>query len=77
MLHFIHPYAGDSYGTELVKRVESDYPPFRLSDTVLYKALKFLDKEESSQDIGKKLKDADGLDACTKFVLKCKKKQLL
>jgi DNA-binding PadR family transcriptional regulator len=36
---------GDSYGTELVERVESEYPPYRLSDTVLYKALKFLEQE--------------------------------
>ncbi|UBF26343.1 PadR family transcriptional regulator [Kovacikia minuta CCNUW1] len=36
---------GDSYGTELVERVEREYPPYRLSDTVLYKALKFLEQE--------------------------------
>lgn len=35
----------DSYGTELVERVEREYPPYHLSDTVLYKALKFLEQE--------------------------------
>lgn len=37
---------GDSYGTELIQLLESDYPNYRLSDTVLYSALKFLEDEE-------------------------------
>jgi DNA-binding PadR family transcriptional regulator len=37
---------GDSYGTELIQLLESEYPTYRLSDTVLYSALKFLEDEE-------------------------------
>ncbi|NCJ08519.1 PadR family transcriptional regulator [Synechococcales cyanobacterium C] len=37
---------GASYGTALIQRVELDYPLYRLSDTVLYSALKFLEDEE-------------------------------
>jgi DNA-binding PadR family transcriptional regulator len=36
---------GDSYGTELINLLETDYPAYRLSDTVLYSALKFLEEE--------------------------------
>jgi DNA-binding PadR family transcriptional regulator len=36
----------DSYGTELIQLLESQYPSYRLSDTVLYSALKFLEEEE-------------------------------
>ncbi len=36
---------GDSYGTALIQCVESQYPAYRLSDTVLYSALKFLEDE--------------------------------
>lgn len=36
---------GDSYGTQLVQQVEQDYPNYRLSDTVLYAALRFLEDE--------------------------------
>jgi DNA-binding PadR family transcriptional regulator len=35
----------DSYGTELIQIVEDQYPPYRLSDTVLYGALRFLLRE--------------------------------
>lgn len=35
----------DSYGTELIERLEHKYFPYRLSDTVLYGALKFLEDE--------------------------------
>jgi DNA-binding PadR family transcriptional regulator len=35
----------DSYGTELIGLLESSYPNYRLSDTVLYSALKFLEDE--------------------------------
>jgi DNA-binding PadR family transcriptional regulator len=33
----------DSYGTELINLLETEYPTYRLSDTVLYSALKFLE----------------------------------
>ncbi len=36
---------GESYGTELIQLIETDYPAYRLSDTVLYSALKFLEEE--------------------------------
>lgn len=36
---------GDSYGTELIQLLETEYPSYRLSDTVLYSALKFLEEE--------------------------------
>lgn len=36
---------GDSYGTELIQLLETEYPTYRLSDTVLYSALKFLEEE--------------------------------
>jgi len=35
----------DSYGTKLIERVEREYPNYRLSDTILYTALKFLEDE--------------------------------
>jgi len=35
----------DSYGTELIQRLEQDYPIFRISDPVLYAALTFLEDE--------------------------------
>ncbi|WP_404787248.1 PadR family transcriptional regulator [Altericista sp. CCNU0014] len=37
---------GDSYGTALIQRIEQDSPLYRLSDTVLYSALKFLEDEK-------------------------------
>jgi len=37
---------GDSYGTELIGRLEQEYPSYRLSDTVLYEALSFLQEED-------------------------------
>jgi DNA-binding PadR family transcriptional regulator len=37
---------GDSYGTELMSQLEENFPTYRLSDTVLYSALIFLEKEE-------------------------------
>jgi DNA-binding PadR family transcriptional regulator len=36
---------GDSYGTALIHLVEAQHPLYRLSDTVLYSALKFLEDE--------------------------------
>lgn len=35
----------DSYGTELILLLEGEHPTYRLSDTVLYSALKFLEDE--------------------------------
>lgn len=35
----------DSYGTELIQLLENNYLAYRLSDTVLYSALKFLEDE--------------------------------
>jgi DNA-binding PadR family transcriptional regulator len=36
---------GDSYGTALIQFLETDHGLYRLSDTVLYSALKFLEDE--------------------------------
>lgn len=36
---------GESYGTELIQKLEKQYPYYRLSDTVLYDALNFLVSE--------------------------------
>jgi DNA-binding PadR family transcriptional regulator len=36
---------GDSYGTALIQLVEAEHSLYRLSDTVLYGALKFLEEE--------------------------------
>lgn len=38
---------GESYGTEMIQRLESEYPLYRLSDTVLYSALKFIEDEKA------------------------------
>lgn len=35
---------GESYGTELIELLEKRYSTYRLSDTVLYSALKFLEE---------------------------------
>lgn len=35
----------ESYGTELIRELEREYPTYQLSDTVLYAALKFLEQE--------------------------------
>jgi DNA-binding PadR family transcriptional regulator len=37
---------GDSYGTALIQGIEGEHPLYRLSDTVLYSALKFLEDED-------------------------------
>jgi DNA-binding PadR family transcriptional regulator len=46
---------GDSYGTELIQLLETEYPLYRLSDTVLYSALKFLEDEEMVTGYWKKV----------------------
>lgn len=38
---------GESYGTQLIQKLESEHPDYRLSDTVLYSALKFLEDEKA------------------------------
>ena len=45
----------DSYGTELIQLLESQHPLYRLSDTVLYSALKFLEDEEMVTGYWKKV----------------------
>jgi DNA-binding PadR family transcriptional regulator len=46
---------GDSYGSELIQRLELDYPGHRLSDTVLYAGLKFLEAEKMVTTYWKKV----------------------
>ncbi|HEY9296850.1 MAG TPA: PadR family transcriptional regulator [Phormidium sp.] len=46
---------GDSYGTELIQKLEAEYPNYRLSDTVLYSALKFLEDEGAIEGYWKKV----------------------
>lgn len=46
---------GESYGTELIQRLETEYPLYRLSDTVLYSALKFLEDEQAITGYWKKV----------------------
>lgn len=46
---------GDSYGTELIQLIEKEDSPCRLSDTVLYNALKFLEDEEMISGCWKKV----------------------
>lgn len=47
--------SGESYGTELIGRLESEYPTYRLSDTVLYSALKFLEDQAAITGYWKKV----------------------
>ncbi len=37
---------GESYPTELIHRLETEYSAYRVSDTILYSALKFLEDEK-------------------------------
>jgi DNA-binding PadR family transcriptional regulator len=46
---------GDSYGTELIQRLENEHPTYRLSDTVLYSAIKFLEDHKAINGYWKKL----------------------
>ncbi|MGB5967048.1 MAG: PadR family transcriptional regulator [Spirulinaceae cyanobacterium] len=46
---------GESYGTELIELLEKRYPTYRLSDTVLYSALKFLEEEGTITGYWKKV----------------------
>jgi DNA-binding PadR family transcriptional regulator len=45
----------DSYGTELINRLSQQYTHYRLSDTVLYGALKFLEDEKMIDGYWKKV----------------------
>jgi DNA-binding PadR family transcriptional regulator len=45
----------DSYGTELIQLLETNHPTYRLSDTILYNALKFLETEQLITDYRKKV----------------------
>lgn len=36
----------DSYGSELINKLEREHPYYRLSDTILFIVLKFLEDEE-------------------------------
>jgi DNA-binding PadR family transcriptional regulator len=45
----------DSYGTELIQLLENEYPTYRLSDTVLYSALKFLEDKATIAGYWKKV----------------------
>jgi len=45
----------DSYGTELIQLLEEEHPAYRLSDTVLYSALKFLEDESAISGYWKKV----------------------
>ncbi len=46
---------GESYGTELIQQLETEYPTYRLSDTVLYSAIKFLEDQRAITGYWKKL----------------------
>ncbi len=46
---------GESYGTLLIQQLEQDHPTYRLSDTVLYSALKFLEDAEAISGYWKKV----------------------
>ena len=45
----------DSYGTELIQKLAKDYSDYRLSDTVLYSALKFLEDQVAIDGYWKKV----------------------
>ncbi len=47
--------SGDSYGTALIQSIETEHPLYRLSDTVLYNALKFLEDENMITGYWKKV----------------------
>lgn len=46
---------GESYGTELIEQLTENYPQYRLSDTVLYSALKFLEQSGMIKGYWRKL----------------------
>lgn len=46
---------GESYGTQLIQQLEEEHPTYRLSDTVLYSALKFLEEAGAISGYWKKV----------------------
>ena len=46
---------GDSYGTELIAKLERESSTYRLSDTVLYSAVKFLEANDTISGYWKKV----------------------
>ena len=48
---------GESYGTYLIQQLEHEYPTYRLSDTVLYSALKFLEEAGAITGYWKKIEE--------------------
>jgi len=46
----------ESYGTELIEQLPEQFPQYRLSDTVLYGALNFLEQSGMIQGYWQKLK---------------------
>ena len=46
----------DSYGTELIRQLQHEHPNYRLSDTVLYSAIKFLEDEAAITGYWQKMK---------------------
>jgi len=46
----------ESYGTELIEQLMETHPQYRLSDTVLYSALKFLEESGTIKGYWRKLK---------------------
>jgi DNA-binding PadR family transcriptional regulator len=46
---------GESYGTELIEQLEKQYADYRLSDTVLYSGLKFLEDNGTIKGYWKKV----------------------
>jgi DNA-binding PadR family transcriptional regulator len=47
--------AGDSYGTELIAKLDRESSTYRLSDTVLYSAIKFLESNNTIVGYWKKV----------------------
>lgn len=45
----------DSYGTELIQKLSEAFADYRLSDTVLYSALKFLEDQQAIDGYWKKV----------------------
>ncbi len=55
MLCLVYFALGRILCTELIQRLELEYPRYRLSDTVLYAALKFLEDERAIVGYWKKV----------------------
>lgn len=49
----------ESYGTQLILKLEIEYPTYQLSDTVLYAALKFLEESRAIAAYWKKVVGRD------------------